>query len=132
MKRPFCVFTLIAVLTPLFVGAVTWQADSGPFSFPSVFIDNSERMHAAQSALRCVPGGAKGIVTFEYRLPAAARGAQLNIYSLGGVLVRNFGLQAGETAVRWSTTESKVASGVYLASLRCGAVEQRIRISITK
>jgi hypothetical protein len=121
----------IAFMAPIIAGAVPWQMDSNPFYFPGVSVKN--RVHSpAQISLLCRPVISKGVVSIQYSLPQNAKGATLGIYNLSGVRVQSFDLAPGTNMVRWGVSSQRIASGIYLAALRYGTVENKIQISIVK
>jgi hypothetical protein len=80
----------------------------------------------------CRPVISKGVVSIQYSLPQNAKGATLGIYNLSGVRVQSFDLAPGTNMVRWGVSSQRIASGIYLAALRYGTVENKIQISIVK
>jgi flagellar hook assembly protein FlgD len=134
VKNAFFVFTSVSVvvLSPFLAGAVTWQMDSSPFTFPAVSVLNGNRVAASQTAIKCRFDAVRGIVAFSYDLPATAEGAKLKVYNTGGVMVKRFDLRAGSSAVQWNTSGGSVAPGIYMASLKYGNLEKKIPISIVK
>jgi hypothetical protein len=132
VKNAFFVFMSVVVLSPLLVGAVTWQMDSSPFVFPTVSVLNGQHMANAQTAIKCRFDAARGIVSFSYNLTSAAEGAKLKVYNIGGVMVKTFDLPAGTGTVQWNISRNNVAPGVYMASLRYGNVEKKTQLSIVK
>lgn len=83
-------------------------------------------------AIKCRYDAARGIVAFSYNLPSKAAGAKLNVYNIGGVMVKNFDLRTGTGMVQWNLSKSSIAPGVYMASLKYGAVEKKTQLSIVK
>jgi hypothetical protein len=132
LKNAFFVFMSVVVLSPLLVGAVTWQMDSSPFTFPAVSVLNSTHMAGSQMAIKCKYDAAQGIVAFSYDLPSTATAAKLKVYNTGGVMVKSFDLRTGNGTVQWNISKNKVAPGVYMASLKYGNVEKKTQISIVK
>jgi flagellar hook assembly protein FlgD len=132
VKKAFFFFMSIVVLAPLLAGAVTWQMDSSPFSFPATSVFGGAHMIASPSAIKSSFDEARGIVSFSCNLPSRAEGAKLRVYNSNGVMVKAFELQTGTSSVQWNVSKNKVAAGVYLASLRYGDVENKIQISIVK
>ena len=120
------------LLVPLFVGAVTWLGDSNQFRWPITSTTSNSLLKASQIVLQCIPDIAKGIVTIQYKLPSVAKNVKLNIYNVSGVLIQNFDLQPGSSAVQWDYSKNSVAAGIYVASLRYGDVEKNIQISLVK
>jgi hypothetical protein len=132
MKKAFFAFMSGVLLSPLLVGAVTWQMDSSPFSFPAVSTINGNHMIVSQSAIRCNYDAVRGIVAIRYTLPKVAKNAKLNIYNIGGVMIKTFDCAPGSNAIAWNLGSNKVAAGIYLASMRYGNVENKTQISIVK
>jgi hypothetical protein len=132
VKGTFFVFASVVVLSPLLAAAVTWQMDSSPFVFPAVSVLNGSSTAASQTAIRSRYDAARGIVAFSYDLPSTTTAAKLKVYSIAGVMVKSFDLQAGTGTVQWSISKNKVAPGVYMASLRYGNVEKKTQLSIVK
>jgi flagellar hook assembly protein FlgD len=122
----------VIVSTPLLAGAVAWQLDSSPFSFPTTNVLGSNHQIASQSAIKSSIDAARGIVSFSCALPSRAQGAKLKVYNSSGVMVKDFDLQTGASSVQWNVSKNKVAAGIYLACLRYGDVENKIQISIVK
>ena len=132
MKKTFSFFMAIAFMAPIIAGAVTWQMDSGIFTFPGPSVKNPAHSSAVQSTRLCRPVVSNGIVTIQYSLPQNARGATLSIYNLSGVRVQSFDLAPGTNAIRWGVSSQRAAAGVYLATMRYGTNEDKIKISIVK
>ena len=132
MKKTFNFFMAIAFMAPIIAGAVTWQMDSGPFTFPGVSVKNQAHSNAAQAALWCRPTISKGVVTIQYSLPQNAKGAKLSIYNLSGVRIQSFDCAPGTNVISWGVSAQRIAAGVYLAAMRYGTVENKIQISIVK
>jgi len=132
MKKVSCLFMTMLLLVPLCVGAVTWLGDSNQFRWVTTSTTNNSLLEASQTVLQCIPDAAKGIVTIQYKLPAMAKNVKLSIYNVNGVLIQNFALQAGSSAVQWDYSKNSVAAGIYVASLRYGDVEKNIQISLVK
>jgi hypothetical protein len=130
MKRALFSFMSIVLLSPLVVAA--WVMQSSPFVFPSVSTIGGERTVASQLGITANYDAIRGVVHFRYSLPSTAAGAKLNVYNVAGTKVSTFDLAPGSTAVNWSFANSKIATGIYLVSLRIGAVEQTTQISIVK
>lgn len=132
MKKAFFIFMSVVLLMPLLAQAVTWQMDSSPFSFPTVSVLGTTHMIASQTAIRSSFDASRGIVSFSFNLPSTVQGAKLKVYNSGGVMVKAFDLSTQAGSVQWNISKSKVAAGVYLASLRYGDVENKIQLSIVK
>jgi hypothetical protein len=132
MKKIFSLFMAIAFVAPIIAGAVTWKLDSSPFKFPGVGVKNPVLSNTIQSVRLCRPMVSNGIVTIQYSLPQNTRGATLSIYNLYGVRVQSFNLAPGANAIRWGVSSQRAAAGVYLATMRYGTNEEKIKISIVK
>jgi hypothetical protein len=132
VKKAFLIFLAIVAVTPLPGRAVTWQVDSSPFDFPLLSVLGGKHPGAYQAALRGVYDAGRGIVSFSYRLPPASARAKLRIFNCRGGIVKNFDLDVQAGSVQWNISTSKVAAGVYLASLRCGTIDKKAQISIVK
>jgi hypothetical protein len=132
MKKTFCFFMAIAFMAPIIAGAVTWTMDSGPFNFPGTSVKNPALSSAVQPARLCRPVVSNGVVTIQYSLPQNTRGATLSIYNLSGVRVQSFDLAPGTNAIRWGVSAQRAVAGVYLATMRYGTNEDKIKISIVK
>jgi hypothetical protein len=132
MKKVSYLFMTMLLVVPLFVGAVTWTGDSNQFRWGGTGIQTEKFLKATQFSLRCIPDFAKGMVTIRYALPAAAKNVKLAVYNVSGVLIQNFALQPGSSAVQWYYSKSSIAAGIYVASLRYGDVEKNIQLSLVK
>ena len=131
MKKMLCIFIATVILNPLFVRAVAWQFDSGPFVFPGTGISEKNNV-AKHDGFRCGYKFQKGTVTIEYALPHGVIAAKLTIYNLTGVAVESFDLRSSATMLQWDVSRQKFPAGVYPAAIRFGGVEKRIQISIVK
>ena len=109
--------------------AVTWQMDSSPFSFPGTGVGQAKIIPQARVILRYIPDN-KGKVVLMYQLPYGIDNAALKIYNLRGNLVASFHVKSGSSVVQWSPRKNNVTSGVYMASLRYGREEAKIKLSI--
>jgi hypothetical protein len=132
MRKVACLFLAVLLAVPFLVGAVTWNGDSNQFRWLGTGTKSDKFLKASQISLRCVPDFAKGMVTIHYALPAAAKNVKLVVFNVNGALIQSFDLRTGSTAVRWDYAKSKVAAGIYVASLRYGDVEQNIQLSLVK
>jgi hypothetical protein len=132
MKKAIFVFISVIMLSPLIAGAVTWTMDSNPFTFPNAGIIGNPQSQHSGTTLRWRFDSTQGIIAFNYDLPSIPKGTTLNVYTAGGILVRGFDLQPGSSLVEWNISESKLAAGVYIASVRCENIDHRIKFSIVK
>ncbi len=132
MKGRWLFCTALALAIPLLAGAAQWTIDSSPFDFPNTGVRFNRAAVSSHATLAYKPGVSRGVVTFLYSLPASARAAQLSVYSLSGVLLDRFSLTPAASAVQWNVSKRSVGSGVYLAVMRCGALENKIQLSIVK
>jgi len=111
--------------------AVTWQMDSSPFTFPSLAIkDNNAGLGHADLNLRIGKSSHDGSVEFNFRVPVGSGTSTLCIYSLNGVQIQDYNLSHTLTSVRWDCDKDQVTAGVYIASLKCGVAEKKLRFSI--
>jgi hypothetical protein len=129
MKKAFLAILCAVLLSPLIANA--WQMQSSPFNFPTAVL---YRGSAAPSLfqLKSVFNSPGGVILFQYSLPAKTKLAKLNIYNVAGAQIESFDLLAGGKEVRWSFAKNKIATGVYFASVKIGAIEKTTQISIVK
>lgn len=129
MKKLTGFFMICVFGVPLLAGTM----DSNQFRWPSTPGTTSAWSAAvSQPALSWKSDVAKGIVTIHYTVAAAIKTANLAIYNVNGVMIRDFDLRTGSSMVRWNIARDNVAAGIYIASLRYGNVEKNIQISIVK
>jgi flagellar hook assembly protein FlgD len=118
-------------LMPLLAGAVTWQMDSNPFRWSGISTI-SAGASGARIVLQCKVDIAKGTVTIRYILPSGAKGAKLKIYSISGVVVKDFDLQSGSGTMQWNIARENVSTGIYVASVPYGGSVKKTVLAIVK
>ena len=113
-----CVFAAQEILTkssPVFsVTGVTYQKvyNSGAFSF---------------SYKKLFSG--KGVVTFSWTLPSVkAEKGKLSFYTVSGKLLKSFEIASNEGCLNWNMNQSKIASGVYFATLTYGQYKKSLKV----
>jgi hypothetical protein len=133
MKKTFSFFMAIAFMAPIIASAVPppWTMNSAPFNYPTGVRYNKQTV-PSRAILARKAGINKGIVTFQYSLPASAKGAKLSIYNISGACVESFDLTPAGNSVIWNTAKRKIAAGIYIAAMRYGSFENKIQISIVK
>jgi hypothetical protein len=131
MKKIFFFFMAIAFMAPIIASAVTWTMNSDLFNFPTGVRYNKQTI-SSHAILARKAGINKGIVTFQYSLPAGTKSAKLSIYNISGARVESIDLSPAGTTVLWNTTKRKIAAGIYIAAMRYGSFENKIQISIVK
>ena len=118
-------------LMPLLAGSVTWQMDSNPFRWSGTSTI-SAGASGARIVLQCKVDIAKGTVTIRYILPSGAKGAKLKIYSISGVVVKDFDLQSGSGTMQWNIARENVSTGIYVASVPYGGSVKKTVLAIVK
>ena len=118
-------------LIPLMAGAVTWQMDSNQFRWSGTST-TSAGASGARIVLQYKVDIAKGTVTIRYGLPSGAKGAKLKIYSISGVVVKDFDLRPGSGTMQWNITRDNVPAGIYVASVPYGGSVKKTVLAIVK
>jgi hypothetical protein len=127
---------MLRFLVPMFlvnaigVFAVVWPVmDSNPFTFKGVGV--AKTMNVSQARLNFHCGSINnGVVTLRYQLPYGVNSGMVKIYNLRGNQIASFNVNANTTSIQWSSGKGKITSGVYMAALRYGSNEEKIKFSI--
>ena len=122
----------VVLLACSFAFAVQWTGTSGSFRWTVTGTLGGGSAPVKQAVLQCRADMVKGLVTIGYRMPSAAPAGKLAIYNVNGLLVKSFAVRPQERSVRWDIASDHVAAGVYVASLRYGAIEYTAQLSIFK
>jgi hypothetical protein len=134
MKSVFGSILLLAALMPVSLRAATRQMDSSPFTFPggAPVARPNAASHKLDAVLQIAPGSHRGSVKLRYAVSAEAGAASLCIFALNGLQLAEIALREKSGSVLWEYAKNRVSAGIYLASLRCGKLDTRIRLSIVK
>ena len=129
MKKTLRFLVPVVLINAIGIFAVTWQMDSSPFSFPTTGVGQAMNAPQARVNFYCVSIN-NGLVLLRYQLPYGIDNGVLKIFGLSGNLIASFKVNYGSTSVQWSSRKNKVTSGVYMAALRYGSKEEKIKFSI--
>ena len=113
-------------------GAVTWEKDSAPFTFPSSGTRETLPAGKCTGVFGCSLNRRSGAVEFVYSLPPGVRDATVSVCTALGREVARVRVGSGGGRVTWAEPAKRMAGGVYVARLTHGSFEQRLRFVMSK
>ncbi|HUI91264.1 MAG TPA: T9SS type A sorting domain-containing protein [Chitinivibrionales bacterium] len=114
----------------VFAAPETKTATSGQFSFVQgvgVYQPRLFNLDAMYFTCKKLVNG-KGAISFSWSLPGMkADNGKISVFTVAGKLIRSFDIKSQEGRISWNMP-SRMASGVYFATLTYGAFKKNAKI----
>jgi len=114
------------------VFAAAWQLDSSPFVFPAVGVASQTATVHEEIAIHCVYEASLGVATIHFNIPSKTSDATISVYNSTGSVVAGFKLNSNQKSIQWNVSKNAVANGVYLVTLKYGAIKKMTQLTIVK
>jgi hypothetical protein len=112
--------------------AVTWEKMSDPFSFPGTGTTQSSAGMTPRGIFACRQTPHRGGIEFAFDLPAGVTDASISICTPLGRELGSVRVMAGSRQATWADRSRSIGGGVYMARLRHGTFEQKLRFVISR
>jgi hypothetical protein len=132
MKNLFLV--LMAVFS-VSLYAETVSKLSAPFQFPTaVGVISGHSMQSKDVSFSYhLHSGNRSVIGLSWALPEKAEKGSISVFSLSGTKIKTIPISGNHARVNWDISGStKLANGVYLATLTSGSYKKNLQILISR